>query len=199
MRTIYKTHQGNCIIYCIIRFTALNMLDKGIVMPHQRHKMCVELTPQTPDPLPGARHVSASDAEGLAHLMLDAYRGTIDDEGDTLDGARAEIRRTLAAEYGTFLPGCSWLAEDGDTIRAACLVTYFDIWQAPIIAFVMTGPAAKGHGLATNLIKRSMNSLLDHGYTRLCLAVTEGNTPAQHVYNMLGFEVEQSWISGVSE
>lgn len=168
-------------------------------MPYQRHKMCVALTPLTPDAIPGARHVSASDAEGLAHLMLDAYRGTIDDEGETLDGARAEIQRMLAAEYGAFLPDCSWLAEDGDTLRAACLVTYFAEWQAPIIAFVMTDPAAKGLGLATNLIKHSMNSLLDHGYTRLCLAVTEGNAPAQHIYNMLGFEVEQSWISGGPE
>ncbi|MGZ3679332.1 MAG: GNAT family N-acetyltransferase [Ktedonobacterales bacterium] len=165
-------------------------------MPHQRHKMCVELTLQTPAVHLGARHVSANDVEGLARLMLAAYRGTIDDEGDTLDGARAEIQRTLAAAYGTFLPNCSWLIADGDTIRAACLVTYFDMWQAPIVAFVMTDPASKGQGLGTNLIKHSMNSLLGQGYTRLCLAVTEGNAPAQHVYNLLGFEIEESWVSG---
>ena len=165
-------------------------------MPHQRHKMCVELTLQTPAVHLGARHVGASDVEGLAKLMLAAYRGTIDDEGETLDSARAEIQRTFAAEYGRFLPDCSWLVEHGDTIRAACLATYFDMWQAPIVAFVMTDPAAKGQGLATNLIKHSMNSLLVQGYTRLCLAVTEGNTPAQHIYNLLGFEVEESWVSG---
>ena len=76
-------------------------------MPHQRHKMCVELAPQTPNPIYGARHANANDVEGLAHLMLDAYRDT-----------------------------------------------------------------------------------------RLCLAVTEGNAPAQHVYNMLGFRIEESWVSG---
>lgn len=131
-------------------------------MPHLRHKTCVTLTPQAPDPLPGARHVSASGVEGLSHLMLDAYRGTRDDEGDTPGGARAEIQRTLAAAYGPFLPDCSWLVADGDTIYATCLVTYFDTWQAPIIAFVMTSPSTKAHGLATNLIKCSMNSLLNH-------------------------------------
>lgn len=168
-------------------------------MPHQRHKMCVTLTPQPSEALPGSRHVSAGDAEGLAQLMLAAYHGTIDDGGETIDDARAEIQRTLAAEYGTFLPDCSWLVGDGGSLRSACIVTYFAEWQTPIIAFVMTDPATKGQGVATRLIKRSMNSLLDQGYTRLCLTVTDGNIPAQHVYDMLGFTVEQSWISSTLE
>jgi hypothetical protein len=35
--------------------------------------------------------------------MLESYRGTIDDEGETLDDARSEVRRTFDGDYGTFL------------------------------------------------------------------------------------------------
>ncbi len=168
------------------------------MVPHLRHKMCAELRTQALVPLTNARHVSSDDAEGLAHLMCAAYRGTIDDNGETVDDARGEVQRTLNGDYGVFLPACSWLVEDDGVARSACLVTYFSEWQAPIIAFVMTDPAAKGQGLAAQLMKRSMNSLLEQGYTRLCLAVTDGNTAAQHLYQTLGFTVEESWTSGAS-
>jgi GNAT superfamily N-acetyltransferase len=125
--------------------------------------------------------------------MFEAYRGTIDDEGETLDDARQEVQRTLSGANGAFLPNCSWLLEEAGAIQSACLVTHFADWQAPLIAFVMTLPTAKGRGMAQELIRRSMNSLLEQGYSRLCLAVTEGNLPAQHIYKTLGFVVEESW------
>ena len=43
--------------------------------------------------------------------MLDAYRGTIDDEGETLEDALAEVDRTFAGEYGEFLGAFSRVIE----------------------------------------------------------------------------------------
>ncbi|GEM_PF-1157760 len=41
--------------------------------------------------------------------------------------------------------------------------------------------------MAGSLLKKSMNALLDRGYDRLTLIVTEGNASAQHLYASLGF------------
>ena len=51
----------------------------------------------------------------------------------------------------------------------------------------MTRPEAQGRGLAGSLLRMSMNALLDRGYERLTLIVTDGNTPAQRLYASLGF------------
>ena len=51
----------------------------------------------------------------------------------------------------------------------------------------MTRPEAQDRGMAGSLLKKSMNALLDRGYDRLTLIVTEGNASAQHLYASLGF------------
>jgi ribosomal protein S18 acetylase RimI-like enzyme len=60
---------------------------------------------------------------------------------------------------------------------------------APLVANVMTAPQAQNQGMATVLLRQAMNALLAHGYADLYLFVTEGNGPAQHVYQALGFVV----------
>jgi len=62
------------------------------------------LEPQT---LPAdfrARAVRADDNEALAVLLYAAYRGTIDDEGDSFAGALDEIEKAWRGDYGRFLP-----------------------------------------------------------------------------------------------
>jgi hypothetical protein len=50
------------------------------------------------------RTVAPSDQEALAALMLDAYRGTVDYEGETLEDAFREIGHTLSGSYGDSWP-----------------------------------------------------------------------------------------------
>jgi ribosomal protein S18 acetylase RimI-like enzyme len=69
----------------------------------------------------------------------------------------------------------------------ATLVTWWR--EAPLLAFVITHPDAKGQGMATYLIQHTANALHRDGYHELYLAVTQGNVPAQRVYERLGFEV----------
>ncbi len=73
------------------------------------------------------RTASPADAEALAVLMDDAYRGAIDAEpGQGLDDARREIVETFAGAYGAFMPEASFLASEDDEIVSACLVTRFE-------------------------------------------------------------------------
>jgi GNAT superfamily N-acetyltransferase len=136
------------------------------------------------------RHPSADDAEAIAVLMFEAYRGTIDAEPtDTLDTARAEVATTLEGGYGDLMPQASFLAEEGDRLVSASLVTR---WRDhPLIAFTMTRPDRTGRGLSRAALSRSLAALADAGEDHVDLAVTDGNEPAQHLYGTLGFvEVE---------
>lgn len=152
-----------------------------------RHKMRLALVPQAVSSRRPARPIEHTDILALATLMFKAYRGTLDDEGGTVDDAREEVERTFDGAYGDVLPGCSFAVEEDGRMLAATLVTH---WQdAPLLAFVMTHPDAKGQGLATYLIRHSINRLFSQGYDELYLFVTEGNAPAQRIYDRLGFAV----------
>lgn len=135
---------------------------------------------------PGARNPDPSDAEALACLMIEAYRGSADDEGATIEEARQEIQRLLHGEYGEFLSSCSEVIEREGSIVAATLMTF---WQgAPLVAFSMTAPAWKRRGLARDGLRRCMNKLLRQcGDCHLHLCVTKGNEPAEQLYESLGF------------
>ena len=57
----------------------------------------------------------------------------------------------------------------------------------------MTHPDAQGKGMATFLLKKSINALLTLGEKELVLFVTVGNDAAQHIYQKLGFQVEEEF------
>jgi GNAT superfamily N-acetyltransferase len=136
------------------------------------------------------RQPAGRDAEAIAVLMFEAYRGTIDAEPtDTLDTARDEVTTTLEGGYGDPILEASFLAEEGDRLVSAALVTR---WRDhPLIAFTMTTPDRTGRGLSRAALTRSLAALAGAGEDHVDLAVTDGNEPAQHLYETLGFvEVE---------
>ncbi len=70
-----------------------------------------------------ARPVLPDDAPALAQLMLDAYRGTIDDEGETGEEALAEFNAMLDGKYGPWLADASFVVELEGRVNAACVIT----------------------------------------------------------------------------
>jgi ribosomal protein S18 acetylase RimI-like enzyme len=156
-------------------------------MSLRRIPMELRLRPQT---LRGGLHIRGAcdeDKQDLAILLYSAYRGTIDDEGETFSDALAEIGKVFAGGYGGFLSDCSFVVQEGEFLASACLVTWWEPHNAPLVVFTMTRPEARGRGMARELMKTSMNALLNSGYERLTLIVTAGNAPAQHLYASLGF------------
>ncbi len=95
------------------------------------------------------RHPLPQEAQALAELMLDAYRGTIDDEGETGDDALAEVEGFFAGRAETPLLDSSWVYHDNGTLLSACLITRVD--GEPLVAYLMTRSAWKGRGLASYL------------------------------------------------
>lgn len=137
------------------------------------------------------RNISQRDINPLGVLMLESYKGTIDYEGETLEDAVAEVRATFNGKYGPLLEHCSFLIEDLEEkghILSATIVVWSGQMQHPLLAYTMTLPDSAHQGMATFLIKTSINALLTHGHRELYLVVTEGNTAALKLYEKLGFQ-----------
>ncbi len=115
--------------------------------------------------------------------MLDAYRGTIDYEGETLAEALAEVDSWFASP--SRLVDQSLVAIEAGLVVSAALLSRVD--DMPLVAYLYTDPAWKGRGLAEGLMRALMTSLAASGHERIHLWVTAGNTPAERIYERLGF------------
>jgi len=139
--------------------------------------------------VPGLRAPVPEDAPQLATLMLNAYRGTVDYEGENEDGAIAEVQKTLRGSAGPFDWLCSRVVEREGILASAALVTR---WQdRPFIAFTMTAAAFKRNGLAWACMLDAMRALAASGETEARLMVRIANTPAVALYESLGFVAEK--------
>lgn len=133
------------------------------------------------------RNVVAGDRDALARLMLDAYMGTIDYEGETLSEAIEEVDSWLAGtpmldhSYGGLV--------DGRLVSAVLLMV---VDGAPLVRSVMTDPDHKGHRFAGAVTHAALESLRAAGSPFVALYITEGNTPSERLFASLGAVVATS-------
>lgn len=137
---------------------------------------------------PGARAPTPADQAALAELMLAAYLGTVDDEGETPEQALAVMAQWVDGDFGRPMWAVSEVIEREGRLVAATLVT---LWQdLPLVAFVMIHPAWQRQGLACAGLRRAMQRLRAGDETVLRLVVTASNAPAMALYEQLGFGPE---------
>ena len=157
-------------------------------LSRSRIRMRLMLTRQRIDKSWRCRTLSASDTDSLASLMLTAYRDTIDYDGETLDDALFQMRSLFQGKFGPFQDLSSFGIEEDGRLLSVIIIT---MWESrPLVAFSMTRPESKNLGMATFLLKSSINALLTFGHKELVLVVTAGNEPAEHIYKKLGFKPE---------
>ncbi len=138
---------------------------------------------------PDARAPTPADNAALAELMLAAYRGTVDDEGETPEQALAVLQQWADGDFGQPLWAVSEVVQREGQPVAATLVT---LWQdLPLVAFVMTHPRWQRQGLARAGLRRVMQRLGAGDETVLRLVVTASNVPAMALYEELGFAPER--------
>ena len=128
------------------------------------------------------RTITAADSEALAHLILDAYTGTIDYEGETPLEAAAEIGSWL--DDPTSRLDCSRCAEIDGSIVAGVLVSDWEGTQ--LIGIVMTAAAHKQRGLGRLVTQSALEALSAAGSDRVALYITEGNTASEKLFASLG-------------
>lgn len=131
------------------------------------------------------RSLRAGDVLPLARLMLAAYRGGVDDEGETEADAIGVVRDTFAGRVGPFLAHASFGHWRDGALVAAIVVTRFE--NEPLIAFCVTEPAHAGQGHATALMAAALGALHAAGDTRVRLYVNPANVGAIRLYRRLGF------------
>lgn len=139
------------------------------------------------------RVMNEQDAEALALLMLDSYRGSVDDEGETLEEARHAIAQLFRGDFGTLDPELCLVVDDGTMLAAATIVTRDRVAPPPLrsgeafLAFSMTAPLWKRRGLGRAGLERVVEMLRARGEPRLHLVVTRTNEPATRLYRSMGF------------
>jgi L-amino acid N-acyltransferase YncA len=138
---------------------------------------------------PGAkvRPPTPADAEALADLMIESYRGTIDYHGETLDQALADVRAYLDGVEGVPLLDCSWLCCVEEQLVAACLVGWWNERATALVYYIMTRLGWKGRGLGRSLVGRALQSLAARGEPRVAGVITEGNVPSERLFARWGF------------
>jgi GNAT superfamily N-acetyltransferase len=135
-----------------------------------------------------SRCPTRGDVQALGQLLYRAYRGTVDDEGETEEQAVGEIEKMYRGGYGPFDPAHSSVAERDGRVVSATLVTR---WQGrPFVAFTMTDPSFARQGLAKATLARSMRLLQQGGERELRLVVTLENEPARALYESMFFALE---------
>lgn len=141
---------------------------------------------------PEAFPITSDHAEILGTLMCEAYRDSIDYEGETVEQSIQEVRETLGGKYGKLIPEASFVVIRDSIALSAILFVDFEKEKMPLLAFTMTHPEFKGKGLSKKLIGLSLNNLEKIHHKECCLVVTEGNQPAQSLYEKLGFHYQSS-------
>ena len=157
-------------------------------MTNERGRMRALLHPITAPVIAGMRRPAQSDDAALAALMMRAYVGTIDYEGEDEVDALVEVRDTLSGSNGPFLWTASHVVERDGALASATLVIR---WQdQPLVAFTMTDTRFKRQGLGRACMLNSMHRLHAAGEAELNLFVTLANDEAVSLYRSLGFVLQ---------
>lgn len=144
---------------------------------------------QTPSKLV-VRHPAPGDAEAFGALLLDAYFGTVDYEGEDLAASIVSASEFLDGTHFPPIWDASFaIMKDG---RMSCISFVAEFEDMPLLVVTATEKAAKRTGLASQLIEHSLDALHRLGKPTLRLWVTCANTPAVHAYEKLGFVPEQT-------
>ena len=121
------------------------------------------------------------DLEGLAQLMLDAFRGTIDYDDETYEDAITEVRSYF--EHDPALEH-SYVLEPEGTIVSAVLVSISD--HDAFIGYVMTHPDHKGTHIGRRLVHHALTGAGTAGYRRAVFYITAGNLPSEALFASIG-------------
>lgn len=134
------------------------------------------------------RGVSPADTHHLADLMLDAYRNTLDYEGEGLAEAVAEVESYFSrASLNPAISQYSLALDFGDSIASACLLEFWQSRGVPLVAFVICRSAHKRKGFGKFALHQTICKLRQAGYSELRALITEGNSPSETLFTHVGF------------
>lgn len=160
---------------------------QGTVSQRKRYYLLnIPATAVAPAPGSAISRPTPDDRESLASLMLDAYIGTTDYDGETIDDARHEVESYFSGEP---MLEFSNVSRERETLVSACLIGSYDDPRIPLVGYLMTRARCKRTGLARRLLAASLSDLYRAGYRQVGAWITEGNEPSEELHKSLGFEL----------
>jgi L-amino acid N-acyltransferase YncA len=135
----------------------------------------------------GVRLARDDDRDAIAALLLDAYRGTVDDEGEGPTEARLAADEFLARR----VPAWSVVIEDEHRLVAMAFVV--EVGGRLYIDPVATAAGRKRQGLGRRAVTASLRRLKAAGVVEVRAVITDGNTASESLFTSLGFERLGVW------
>ncbi|MBU3217331.1 GNAT family N-acetyltransferase [Clostridium estertheticum] len=117
--------------------------------------------------------------------MLDAFRDTEDFEDETLEDLNEEIHSVVDGTFGMFISDASFQIKQNTEIASAILINLYE--GNPLVSELFTKKKYMNLGMASSLLKNSINVLLKLGYENLTLNVHPRNVGAVNLYKKIGF------------
>jgi GNAT superfamily N-acetyltransferase len=137
----------------------------------------------------GSRRPLDSDRDALATVMLDAYRGTVDDEGESIYGASAAVDHYLAVAVREY----SFVLSERGAVRAFSFVVVVN--DLHCIDPVVVAPDRKRRGLGREMVVLCLQSLARAGQSEVGATITDGNVASERLFMGLGFTRRGAWGS----
>ncbi|USN48515.1 MAG: GNAT family N-acetyltransferase [Pseudobdellovibrionaceae bacterium] len=154
----------------------------------EKLKMALELQEISFERDENVQEILLADHVELGHVMYEAYLGTIDYSGESIEEAIEEVNGTLEGKYGKIINEACLQTKVEDEIASAIVCNILEKSGLPMITFAMTKAKFKGKGFSKKLIKEALMRLKDLGYKKCLLFVTDGNEPALSIYKKMGFQ-----------
>ena len=133
------------------------------------------------------RPVVPADRAVAAEVLLDGYRGTVDDEGE--DAADA------VAAVDAYFERILWQHSVVVTIESALVSLAFVLVceGRHFVDPVVTATACKRRGIGTAAVSECLRSLAASGVSEVGATITDGNTGSERLFGGLGFRRVGPW------
>lgn len=177
---------------------ALPLQPLGFKKKVQRYRMTLDLSQYNPPSLERrsdvTRIIQPSDLFNCAEVIVDGYKGTVDEALFGKENASPEqevkdletLYTNLNKEF-RLIEKASLLHED-ITKKQILGIVISTLWFGiPLIYDLVVKRSVQGQGVGRRLMEEGLTELRSLGYPQVALFVTEGNEGAIRLYHSLGF------------
>lgn len=132
--------------------------------------------------------IKASDWEVWRELRLEALAEAPYAFGSTLAEAQERDEEGWRAGFPTDGKGANFVGRlDGVAVGMSAVFLLADPAGEPLLVSMWLAPAARGSGLAEELVRAVEKWAVEHDLSRVLLDVVEDNLPAIRLYQRLGY------------